>query len=159
MGSRPMVEKGSSPFGDLSTEEWGNMHEVFGLDLDYQGPGQVILRLPQARPEQRGGGGTSALNGGVIAYMFDMGLGAAIGSQVLENAKAQGINMTRLSQVTINLSISYLKSAFGDSFETHAKALQVGKNIAFAEGQLYDEKGALCATAHGIWRIFWPKEE
>ena len=31
-------------------------------------------------------------------------------------------------------------------------------DIAFAEGELLDARGHTCATAKGIWRIFWPRD-
>ena len=31
-------------------------------------------------------------------------------------------------------------------------------NNTFAEGELLDVQGRTCATAKGIWRVFWPRE-
>ena len=36
--------------------------------------------------------------------------------------------------------------------------LRASRNIAFAEGELLDAQGRTCATAKGIWRVFWPRE-
>jgi len=36
--------------------------------------------------------------------------------------------------------------------------VRASRNIAFAEGELFDARGRICATAKGIWRIFWPRE-
>lgn len=125
--------------------------EAFGLTVEERDVGYTIVQLPQARDEQRGGGGTSALNGGVIAYMFDCALGLAVASAVRARSSEQA---TELRQVTINLNISYLRAAFGDRFAAHGKVSQLGRNIAFATGSFYDEQGNICATAQGVWRIF-----
>ena len=37
--------------------------------------------------------------------------------------------------------------------------VRASRNIAFAEGELLDAQGRICATAKGIWRIFWPRDE
>jgi len=33
----------------------------------------------------------------------------------------------------------------------------VSRSTAFAEGRFFDANGKLCATAKGIWRVFWPR--
>ena len=49
-----------------------------GLEVEETAVGRAIVRLPQALPTQRGGGGSdTVLNGGVISYMFDGALGWA----------------------------------------------------------------------------------
>ena len=64
-----------------------------GLEVEEIGTGEVVVRLPQVLPSQRGGGGTDhALNGGVVSYMFDGALGWAIISSLLAMPEALEID-------------------------------------------------------------------
>jgi len=62
-----------------------------------------------------------------------------------------------LRQSTINLDISYIEAAAGPRFEAHGQVVRAGRGMAFAEGRLLDADGRVCATAKGIWRVFWPR--
>jgi uncharacterized protein (TIGR00369 family) len=128
------------------------------LEVEELGTGNVVVRLPQALPSQRGGGGTEhVLNGGVVSYMFDGALGWSIISSLLAMPEAVDIDPFELRQFTINLDITYLEASIGDRFEAHGKVVRVSRSTAFAEGRFLDANGKLCATAKGIWRVFWPR--
>ena len=150
------MAEGRSRVERFHQDAFGAFYRAHGLTLEEIRPGEVVVRLPRAAEEQRGGGGTAALNGGVMAYMFDAALGAAVASAALHRLDGESVDLTRFGQVTINLNISYLRAALGDRFEARGSALQVGGSIAFAEGKLYDERGELCASATGVWRVFLP---
>jgi len=130
-----------------------------GLEVEEIAIGEVIVRLPQVLPSQRGGGGSTghALNGGVVAYMFDGALGWAIISSLLAMPEAADIDPFELRQFTINLDITFLNAAVGDSFEARGKVVRISRTTAFAEGEFLDANGTVCATAKGIWRVFWPR--
>jgi uncharacterized protein (TIGR00369 family) len=130
-----------------------------GLEVEEIATGEVVVRLPQVLPSQRGGGSSAghALNGGVVAYMFDGALGWAIISSLLAMPEALEIDPFELRQFTINLDITYLDAAMGDRFEAHGKVVRVSRSTAFAEGRFLDANGKVCATAKGIWRVFWPR--
>lgn len=125
----------------------------WGATCEERAIGEVILRLPELRPEHMGGGLTHALNGMVIAALFDAALGAARLSTLFARADAEGSDPAAIRQATVNLNVSYLKLAMGDAFETHASIVRSGKRIAFAEGRLYDENKELCATANGSYLL------
>ena len=146
---------------DAFWRRWGNndFMRAQGLEVQIVGVGEAVVRLPQVMATQRGGGGSDAvLNGGVIAYMFDGALGCAIASSLLARPEMRGIDPQRLRQSTINLDISYVDAAGGDHFQARGKVVRASRNIAFAEGELLDARGHTCATAKGIWRIFWPRD-
>ena len=136
-----------------------------GLEVEETGVGRVTVRLPQVQPSQLGGGGTDnelnsgVLNGGVISYMFDGALGWAIMSALMDLPEAKEINPSDLRQFTINLDITFLDAAIGSRFEAHGRIVRVSKSTAFAEGDFVDANGKVCATAKGIWRIFWPRNK
>lgn len=145
---------------DAFWKRWGNntFMKAQGLEIEIVGVGNAVVRLPKVSPTQRGGGGSDAvLNGGVIAYMFDGALGCAIASTSLARPEMLGVDPSQLRQSTINLDISYVEAASGDHFEARGKVVRASRSMAFAEGELYDAQGRVCATAKGIWRIFWPR--
>jgi uncharacterized protein (TIGR00369 family) len=145
---------------DAFWKRWGNntFMKAQGLEIEIVGVGNAVVRLPKVLPTQRGGGGSdTVLNGGVIAYMFDGALGCAIASTSLARPEMLGVDPSQLRQSTINLDISYVEAASGDHFEAHGKVVRASRSMAFAEGELYDAQGRVCATAKGIWRIFWPR--
>jgi uncharacterized protein (TIGR00369 family) len=129
-----------------------------GLTAEEIGPGEVALYLREPTAAQRGAGGPpDAINGGVISYMFDGALGYAIVSAQMPQLQAAGVDLSAYSQVTINLDITYLTAARGSAFKAVGRVLRAGRGTAFAEGELLNDQGEVCATAKGIWRIFWPR--
>lgn len=146
----------------VAPDNWGKSPFLVsqGLEVEEVATGHVVLHLRNPRPEQRGAGGSPlAINGGLISYMFDGSLGWAIVSAQLPRLRAQGVDPECYRQVTINLDISFLEAALGTRFESHGRILRAGRCTAFAEGELRDENGRVCATAKGIWRIFWPSSQ
>ena len=128
--------------------------EALGLEIEERAPGEVVVRLPEVGPEHVGGAGTDALNGMVIAAIFDGALGAALLSLLIARSETEGTDIKEIGQATINLEISYIRLATGSSFEVHGSVLRLGSDIAFTEGKLYDKAGSLCATANASFYIF-----
>ena len=151
------MDETSHSEANLPVERFGGFFEAQKLTVEDVKPGEVIVRLVDPRNDQRGGGGNASLNGGVIAYMFDGALGAAITSLVVQELGIDVNDRSRFGEATISLTINYVQPAFGNSFEAHGKAVRTGRTVAFAEGKLLDEQGEVCATATGIWRLFIKK--
>lgn len=140
---------------------WGDndFMRAQGLEVEEIAAGEVVVRLPHARSTQRGAGHTpQAINGGVIAYMFDGALGFSVTSALLALPEASRIDPRELVAATVNLDITYLAAALGDRFEAYGKVVRTSRSTAFAEGELLDARGKVCATAKGIWRVFWPRQ-
>ena len=145
---------------DAFWERWGggSFLSAQGLELELAGVGRAIIHLRSPSATQRGGGGSDAvLNGGVIAYLFDGALGSSITSASLARPEMREIDPLAYAQSTINLDITYVRAATGARFAAHGQVVNAGRNVAFAEGQLLDDQGRVCATAKGIWRVFWPR--
>jgi uncharacterized protein (TIGR00369 family) len=138
-------------------KRYAGFYEAQQLVAKESGPGKATLSLVDPRDDQRGGGGTSALNGGVIAYMFDGALGAAVASLAVQTYGDGANDIPGYAESTISLTINYVKPALGNSFEAHGTAIRTGRTVAFAEGKLYDSEGEICATASGVWRLFLPR--
>lgn len=118
----------------------------FGATLDLSGSHLVRVHLPKIEPHHRGGLGTSAVNGAVVAGMFDCALGVA--GVVHFPGKRTG---------TVELSIKLLRPVLGDMLEFYAAAIKCSKSIAFSESELFSG-GRLCALATGMVAVASEKD-
>jgi len=112
--------------------------EVMGATLDLSDARLVRVHLPEVRAHHQGGMGSSAVNGAVIAGLFDAALGVA--GVVQFPGKRAG---------TVELSVKFLRPTQGQSVDAWAVALKRAEGLAFVEGELYAQ-GRLCAVATGI---------
>jgi uncharacterized protein (TIGR00369 family) len=114
----------------------------FGLELSFPGGMQVEISLPQVRPEQRGGLGSDAVNGGVLAAVFDVTLGCT----------AALIDPSRRS-ATIQLSMSFERAVRGSSLRGIGQIDTAGDSVLFSSARIVDERGRACAHAQGVIRM------
>ncbi len=116
-----------------------------GLSIVEAQQGRSTLELA-VEHHHRGGGGTHAVNGGIISYMFDGLLGVAVRS-----AWTPGVT----GQVTITLNIQYLKMLQAEKTVVgHGRVVRLGATTAFVEGEILDESQTICATCTGIYKLF-----
>lgn len=112
--------------------------EHFGALLDLADDRLVRVGLDRVRPHHRGGLGTEAVNGAVIAGLFDCALGVA-GVLQLPGRRTG----------TVELSIKLLRPVLGASVDIYAAAIKRSRQIVFTESELFSA-GRLCALATGI---------
>lgn len=110
----------------------------FGARLVLDHECLVRVDLDEVETHHRGGLGTHAVNGAVIAGLFDCALGVAGVLQL--PGKRTG---------TVELSIKLLRPVVGDEVEIFGAAIKRSKQIVFAESELFSG-GRLCALATGI---------
>jgi uncharacterized protein (TIGR00369 family) len=113
-----------------------------GLEL-VEAEGGRARAVLEIQDHHRGGGGTAAVNGGVIAYVFDGVLGAAVAS--LQKGRPQ---------VTLQLDINYYRRALGARITSEARVTHAGQRVAFGEADLFDDEDRLCARCRCIYRRF-----
>lgn len=121
----------------------------FGVKISFP-EGGTICRcvVDPILPPHRSGLGTDAVNGGVLAAIFDLALGAS----------AATIDPTRRS-ATIQLSMSFMRPVNGTRFRVDATVDRAGKRSLFSSATLYDEKDTPCARAQGVIQLgdgTWP---
>ncbi len=116
--------------------------KYFGVRIAFPEGKRVEIRLDHIRPEHRGGLGTSAVNGGVLAALFDLAIGCT--PALVDPTKRTA---------TMQLSISFEKPVFGDSLRVESKVNSVGKSILFATAKIFDSQGTECARCQGVVRI------
>lgn len=111
---------------------------LVGAHLDLADPAVVRVTLAEVAEHHLGGLGTRAVNGAVIAGLFDAALGVA-----------GTVQFGSLRAGTVELSIKLMRPAFEAPIEVLAIALKHSPHLAFTEAELYAE-GRLCAVASGI---------
>ncbi|CAN5420216.1 hypothetical protein BH11MYX1_BH11MYX1_00100 [soil metagenome] len=120
---------------------WSNnaVLRYLGVRMSFPNGTHVVVELPAVLPQQRGGKGTDAVNGGVLAMMFDFALGATalLAPPLRRNATCQ-------------LSIEFMKGVRGDAVRAIGKVDRATRTILFSSAELFDEKGVLCARASGL---------
>ena len=132
-------------------EEMAN-HSFFswaGIHIVEAAEGQSHLEL-SVKDHHRGGGGTEAINGGIVAYLFDGLLGTAVRSSWTEDV---------VGHVTVTLNIQYQRLLrVKNTVVARGRVTKMGGTTVFAAGEVYDESGLVAATCTGIYQVFRRKE-
>lgn len=111
---------------------------MMGATLDLSDPVVVRVHLSVVRPHHQGGMGSAAVNGAVIAGLFDAALGVA--GVIQFPGRRAG---------TVELSVKFMRPTRGGSVDACAVTLKRAEDLAFMEGELWSA-GKLCAVATGI---------
>ena len=122
-----------------------------GLRLIEAGKGVARVELDVQDHHRGGGGSPRHVNGGIVSYMFDGLLGAAV-----ESTWDEGV----IGQVTITLNVQFVDAIEAENrIEGTARVLRRGGGLVFCEGQIFDERGKLGATCTGVYKLFRNKRE
>lgn len=138
--SLPRVKTaGTHVWSDSTFFKW------MGLEILEAGNDYAKLRLP-VNDHHRGGGGTAAVNGGVLAYMLDGVMGVAVHSG---NPPEIG------GQVTMTLNLEFLDMASADDqIIAEAEVVRRGGSTVFVDGRVYNSQDRVACRGHGIYRLF-----
>lgn len=115
-----------------------------GVQVEEAAEGRVRLRVTVADALRNAPG--APVHGGVLASLVDMAVGAALGT-TLEQA-AGGVDQTSL-----DLNVSFLAAARGDTLRAEGRLLRRGRSIAFGEVTITDADGRLCAVGRATYMI------
>ncbi|PTL79402.1 PaaI family thioesterase [Vitiosangium sp. GDMCC 1.1324] len=113
--------------------------KFFGARLSFPQGEKAVVSLPEVRPEHRGGLGTSAVNGGIIAALFDLVIGC---TPALVDPSRRA--------ATMQLSMSFERPLRGNSIRAEATIDSFGTSTLFASARMYDEQGQVCARCQGV---------
>jgi acyl-coenzyme A thioesterase PaaI-like protein len=91
----------------------------------------------------RGGIQGAAVNGGVLASMFDLALGLPGYCRMLPDGRT----------ATVQLSMSFLRAVRGPRLEMRAWIERATRGLLFTSAQAFDAEGQLCGTAQGVVRM------
>jgi uncharacterized protein (TIGR00369 family) len=129
-----------------SIDEWNNkaFMQWAGLRVLSASDGCALLEL-KVQDHHRGGGGTRAINGAILAYMHDVIQGVAIGSLLESNV---------LRMATLHLNIEYPKLLLcNDTALARARVLRLGHTIAFCDSEFRDTAGDICSRSTGSYQV------
>lgn len=114
----------------------------FGVKVSFPDLETCEVVLDPVQPSQRGGLGSDAVNGGVLAAIFDLVIGCAPAL----------VDPTRRS-ATVQLSLNFMNAVRGDRVVARSRVSRGGNTLVFAAAELFDAQGQLCATATGLSRL------
>lgn len=107
------------------------------------GRGRLVLDV---QDHHRGGGGTVAVNGGVLAYMLDAVVGLAVHTSNHPDT---------VGQVTLSLNVEYLAPMMvARQIIGEGEVVRRGGSLAFVDGRLYADDRSVACRAHAVLRVF-----
>ena len=117
----------------------------FGARLEFERVDRVRAVIDPVQMFHRGGIGTEAINGVVLAGLFDLAIGT-VGWLTRPEART----------ATVNLSMTFVRPTRGDRVVAEARLVRSGLNLIFAAAEISDSSGEVtarcdgtCAVAHG----------
>tara|TARA_R110000850_G_scaffold100716_6_gene208390 strand:- start:137 stop:631 length:495 start_codon:yes stop_codon:yes gene_type:complete len=119
------------------------MGETLNFDLVEVQRGKVVF---EGHPDRSVYNPLGAVHGGYAATLLDSACGIATHSTLGPNR----------GHTTLELKVSYLRALTDKSGTVRATGtvLSTGRRVAFAEAQLHDGEGRLCATATSTLLVF-----
>ena len=121
----------------------GALGDLLGIVSEQQEPGRARMRLT-VDPAWHNPGGI--LYGGVIYTLINYSMGGAV-----QRSLPEGEHCT-----TIEAKVSYLVAVREGTLTVETEVVKLGRNIAFTESKVTDDKGRLVATASGSMFILRP---
>lgn len=115
----------------------------FGVRVEVPDEETVLAIIDPLKPSHRGGLQSQAVNGGVLASMFDLALGMP------GLLRAQPDRRT----ATVQLSMSFMRALRGERLEARAWIVRGGSGLLFTEAEARDGEGNVCAVASGVVRM------
>lgn len=119
------------------------MGETLNFDLVEVERGRAVF---EGRPDRNVYNPLGSVHGGYAATLLDSACGIATHSMLGANR----------GYTTLELKVSYLRGLTDASGTVRAtgRAISVGSRVAFAEAEIHDGEGRLCATATSTLLVF-----
>jgi uncharacterized protein (TIGR00369 family) len=114
----------------------------FGARLDFERVDRVRAVIDPVLPVHRGGMGTEAVNGVVLAGLFDLVIGT-VGWLTRPDTRS----------ATVNLAMSFFRPTHGDRIAAEARLVRGGMNLIFASAEIFDGEGRVSARCDGTCAI------
>ncbi len=110
-----------------------------GARIDLSNTSSLRVYIDPVEQHHRGGLGTNAVNGVVIAGLFDLAVGLT--GFIHGGARRTGV---------VQLNVHYMKPLTGDRIDILAKPSRVGRRLVFVNAVAHDQESRVCAAADGI---------
>ena len=109
-----------------------------GARLEFERVDRVRAVIDPVKPYHRGGMGTDAVNGPVLAGLFDLAIGT-VGWLTRPDSRS----------ATVTLAMTFLRPTRGNRVVVEARLLRAGTNLTFAAAEVLDERGEVTARCDG----------
>jgi acyl-coenzyme A thioesterase PaaI-like protein len=113
-----------------------------GARLEFNRVDRVRAVLDPVQPFHRGGMGTEAVNGAVLAGLFDLAIGTV-----------GWLTRPETRSATVSLSMMFFKPTLGDRISVEGRLLRSGMNLIFAAAEIFDGKGEVTARCDGTCAV------
>jgi acyl-coenzyme A thioesterase PaaI-like protein len=144
-----MSEESEKPFSDAyATIEslralaaaWNDSPPMrrLGARLEFERVDRVRAVIDPVMPYHRGGMGTDAVNGPVLAGLFDLAIGT-VGWLTRPDTRS----------ATVSLAMTFFRPTRGDRIIVEARLLRAGINLTFATAEVFDGFGEVTARCDG----------
>ena len=121
-------------------EAWNDSPPMrqLGARLEFERLDRVRAIIDPVMPYHRGGMGTEAVNGPVLAGLFDLVIGT-VGWLTRPDTRSG----------TVSLAMTFLRPTRGDRIVAEARLLRTGTNLTFAAAEIFDGSGEVTARCDG----------
>ncbi len=133
----PLSDAERSALAARWNEHPGMRH--MGVRVDLSAPEVIRVYVDPVQPHHRGGLGTDAVNGAIMAGVFDLTIGLV----------GRFCNLDRRSG-TAQLHIHFIRPVLVVRFEVLWLLFIAGRLLVFVTADLHDQRGQLCARGEGI---------
>ncbi len=114
--------------------------QFFGMRIEFPDLDTVCAVVDEAHVGHMGGLGEEvAINGGVLAAIYDLVIGCA-GALVDPTTRS----------ATVQLSMNFERPVIGPYVRAEAKVDRAGKSLAFVSAKIYDENDRVCSHGQGV---------
>lgn len=132
--------------GDMWTASPPMKH--FGAKLEFTRVDRVRAVIDPVTLVHRGGLGTDAVNGVVLAGLFDLVIGT-VGWLTRPDTRS----------ATVNLSMSFFRPTRGDRIVAEARLVRAGMHLIFASAEIFDGEGKVTARCDGTCAVALGKSD
>jgi uncharacterized protein (TIGR00369 family) len=120
----------------------------FGAKLDFERIDRVRAVIDPVLDIHRGGLGTDAVNGVVLAGLFDLVVGT-VGWLTRPDTRS----------ATVTLAMSFYRPTRGNRIVAEARLIRAGMNLVFAAAEIFDGEGKATARCEGTCAIALGKSD
>ena len=126
--------------GDLWNASPSMQH--FGARLEFTRVDRVRAVIDPVLPVHRGGLGTDAVNGVVLAGLFDLAIGTV-----------GWLTRPETRSATVTLAMSFFRPTRGDRVVAEARLIRSGMNLVFVAAEILDSEDRVTARCEGTCAI------
>jgi len=119
-----------------------------GAKLEFERVDRVRAVIDPVMPYHRGGMGTDAINGPVLAGLFDLVIGTV-----------GWLSRPDTRSATVTLSMTFLRPTRGSRVVVEGRLLRSGTNLTFATAEVLDDEGQVTARCDGTVAVAQGKFE